>query len=64
MMAVKVILRTVLERAEVEADRAEAEEIVRRNFTLGPSRGARIIVKRRLEPRVPVEAGDAGGPLL
>ena len=64
LMAVKVTLRTVLERAEIEPDRAESEEIVRRNFTLGPSRGARIVVKRRLEPRIPARAGDAGGPLL
>jgi cytochrome P450 len=64
MMAVKVILRTVLERAEIEPDRAEPEQIVRRNFTLGPSRGARIVVRRRLEPRVAVKASDAGGPLL
>jgi cytochrome P450 len=52
MMAIKVILRTVLNRAELVPDRPEDERIVRRNFTLGPERGARVVVRRRLEPRV------------
>jgi cytochrome P450 len=57
-MAIKVILRTVLSRAELEPERAEPEQIVRRNFTLGPERGARVVMTRRLEPRVPVGRPD------
>jgi cytochrome P450 len=49
-MAIKVILTTVLRLAELEPERPEAEEIVRRNFTLGPARGARARMTRRLEP--------------
>jgi hypothetical protein len=60
MMATGVILRTVLERVELEPDRTEAERIVRRNFTLGPERGARVIVQRRLSERksLPSAAAD------
>ena len=52
MMAIKVILRTVLRRVELEPDRPEPEAVVRRNFTLGPSRGARVFVRRRLDEPV------------
>jgi cytochrome P450 family 135 len=62
MMATGVILRTVLERVELEPDRPEAERIVRRNFTLGPERGARIVVQRRLEARDFVPTSGAGVP--
>jgi hypothetical protein len=41
----------VLERVNLEPDRPEPERIVRRNFTLGPERGARVVVTRRLESR-------------
>lgn len=51
LMAVKVVLRTVLERVELRPERAEPERIVRRNFTLGPELGARVVCSRRLEPR-------------
>ncbi len=58
LMAIKAVLRTVLARAELAPDRPEAERVVRRNFTLGPERGARLIVRRRLEhpvaPHAPV----------
>ncbi len=58
LMAIKAVLRTVLARAELAPDRPEAERVVRRNFTLGPERGARLVVRRRLEqpvaPRAPV----------
>lgn len=66
LMAIKVILRTVLNRVELRADRADDEPIVRRNFTLGPERGARVVVVRRLEPRArarradPVHTGPGG----
>lgn len=49
LMAIKAVLQTVLARVELEPDRPEPERVVRRNFTLGPERGARLIVKRRLE---------------
>jgi cytochrome P450 len=61
MMAVKVIMRGVLSRAELEPDRPEAEAIVRRNFTLGPARGARIVMTRRLEPRISVRRSEPLG---
>jgi cytochrome P450 len=57
-MAIKTILRTVLSRAELEPERPEPEQIVRRNFTLGPERGARVVMTRRLEPRLPVGRSD------
>lgn len=58
MMAVKVILQGVLSRAELEPDRPKAEAIVRRNFTLGPGRGARVVMTRRLEPPVRVPRSE------
>ncbi len=61
MMAVKVIMRGVLSRAELAPDRPEAEAIVRRNFTLGPARGARIVMTRRLEPRISVRRSEPLG---
>ncbi len=61
MMAVKVIMRGVLSRAELEPDRPEAEAIVRRNFTLGPARGARVVMTRRLEPRISVRRSEPLG---
>lgn len=49
----KVILRTVLRRAVLRADRDEPEPISRRNFTLAPGRGATAeVVERRRWPRV------------
>ena len=57
-MAVKVILRSVLRRAELEPERPQSEEIVRRNFTLVPERGARVVMTRRLEPREPARRRD------
>jgi cytochrome P450 len=62
MMATGVILRTVLERVEIEPDRPEPERIVRRNFTLGPERGARLVVKRRLEARQEAPSPAPGLP--
>ncbi|HKJ35579.1 MAG TPA: cytochrome P450 [Solirubrobacterales bacterium] len=61
MMAIKVILRTVLNRAELGPDRPQDEGVVRRNFTLGPERGARVIVHRRLEPRIRTGRRDPVG---
>lgn len=51
MMAIKVIMRTMLTRVELRPERSEPERIVRRNFTLGPEFGARVICERRVEPR-------------
>jgi cytochrome P450 len=61
MMAIKVILRTVLRLAELEPEKPAAEEIVRRNFTLGPARGARVRMPRRLEPRIRMPRGEPLG---
>jgi cytochrome P450 len=61
-MATGVILRTVLERVELEPDRPESERIVRRNFTLGPERGARVVVQRRLEARDLAPTTGSGVP--
>jgi cytochrome P450 family 135 len=55
LMAIKVVLRTVLRRAVLRPERADPERIVRRNFTLGPERGATAVLERRLEPRRPAE---------
>lgn len=48
MMAIKVILRTVIQRADLEPASAEPEAIVRRNFTLGPANGAMAVAKPRV----------------
>ncbi len=61
MMAIKVILRTVLNRAELRADRPEPEAIVRRNFTLGPEHGARVVLERRLERETRAGASSPAG---
>ncbi|MGI8726196.1 MAG: cytochrome P450 [Solirubrobacterales bacterium] len=51
MMAIKVILRTVAQRIELEPANPEPEAIVRRNFTLGPEHGASVVGRRRLDGR-------------
>ena len=51
MMAIKVIMRTMLTRVELRPERSDPERIVRRNFTLGPEFGARVVCERRVEPR-------------
>jgi cytochrome P450 family 135 len=50
-LTLKTIVTTVILRAELEPEAEDAERIVRRNFTLGPERGARVVLTRRLEPR-------------
>jgi len=47
----RVVLRTILERAELSAPGPRAERVKLRNITLAPGRGGRIVVKRRLETR-------------
>ena len=61
MMAIKVILRTVLTRVELRPAQQESEAMVRRNFTLGPEHGSRVVVVRRLEPRIRVRRADPMG---
>ncbi len=64
-MAVKLILKTVISRAELEPDTMEAERVVRRNFTLGPEHGTRVVMTRRLQPRRRSAAPDPlGAPPL
>jgi hypothetical protein len=41
----------MLSRVELRPERAESERIVRRNFTLGPELGARVICERRIEQK-------------
>ena len=50
MMAIKVIMRTMLSRVELRPDSSAPERIVRRNFTLGPELGSRVVCERRVEP--------------
>jgi hypothetical protein len=39
----RVVLRTVLETVRLEADSPDPEPVVRRNVTLGPGRGGRVV---------------------
>lgn len=59
MMAIKVIIRTVLQRVDLEPATAKPEAIVRRNFTLGPANGAAVVGR----PRVDSATRDARVPL-
>ncbi|HEX2086888.1 MAG TPA: cytochrome P450 [Solirubrobacteraceae bacterium] len=43
LFEMRVVLRTVLRTARLEADRADPEPTVRSNVTLAPGRGARVI---------------------
>lgn len=56
LQAIKVILRTVLSRCDLRAETAAPERIVRRNFTLGPERGTRVVAVRHREPGRPLRA--------
>jgi cytochrome P450 len=57
VMEMKTILRTVLERVELQAPSPRPERPIRwRRFTVSPSRGARVIVTARRP--VPVPAGS------
>lgn len=64
LAAIKGILRTVLSRAELRPDRERAEAAVRRNFTLGPEHGARVVLIDRRRPQMPVGQPDPGGQRL
>jgi cytochrome P450 len=44
----RVVLEAMTRRLDLEADRAEPEHAVHRNVTMIPSRGARVVVRRRL----------------
>jgi cytochrome P450 family 135 len=44
----RIVLRTVLERAELRAPRAQPERLRPRNITMAPARGGRVVVERRL----------------
>lgn len=64
LMEIKTILRTVLERVDLDAPSAAPERPVRwRRFTTIPGRGGRVIVRHsaaRIEPRARTGA-RAGG---
>jgi cytochrome P450 len=44
----RVVLRTILERAELSAPDARAEKVKVRNITLAPGKGARVRLDRPL----------------
>ena len=43
----RVVLRAMAERLDLEADDPEPEHAVHRNVTMIPSRGARVVARRR-----------------
>jgi cytochrome P450 family 135 len=55
----RIVLRTILERAELRAPSAQPERPRPRNITMAPSRGGRVVVERRSHPRF--ARGLAGG---
>ena len=58
----RIILRAILERAELRAADPRPERVRVRNITLAPQRGARIVLERRLSAArpEPLLAGTAG----
>ena len=52
----RIVLRTILERADLRAPEARPERLRPRNITMAPARGARVVVERRLESRLPQAA--------
>jgi cytochrome P450 len=46
----RIVLRTILERAELRAPDRKPERPRPRNITMAPSRGGRVVVERRLTP--------------
>ncbi len=50
LLEMRVVLRTILRNVELVPDRPEAERQVVRGITIVPSRGGRVIVRRRLHP--------------
>jgi cytochrome P450 family 135 len=53
----RVVLRTILERAELRAPDPRPERVKTRNITLAPGKGCRVVLERRLRPVT--EAGGA-----
>jgi cytochrome P450 len=47
LLEMRIVLRTVLSRLEVEPDRAEPERTRRRGITLSPARGAVVVLRER-----------------
>ena len=43
----RVVLRAMIERLELEADRPEPEHAMHRNVTMIPARGARAVVRTK-----------------
>ena len=46
----RVVLRAILERAELSAPDPEPEKVKVRNITLAPGRGTRVVLDRPLRP--------------
>jgi cytochrome P450 len=43
----QVVMRTMAERLDLEADDPDPERAVHRNVTMIPSRGARVVIRSR-----------------
>jgi cytochrome P450 len=56
MTEMKIVMRAVLERCELEAPVAEHEVAKRRNITVRPAGGTRVVVRDRVREREPVAA--------
>jgi cytochrome P450 len=54
LLEMRVIIRTIVQNVELAPDRPEAERPMVRGISTVPSRGARVIVRRRLTGPVPV----------
>jgi cytochrome P450 len=57
----RIVLRTILERADLRAPEARPERLRPRNITMAPARGGRVVVERQLEspsPQLPVGAAS------
>jgi len=55
----RIVLRTILERADLRAPEPRPERLRPRNITMAPARGGRVMVARRLQSRSP-EPPSAG----
>jgi cytochrome P450 len=50
LVEMRVVLRTILSRAELRAPGRRSEPIARRSFTFSPRRAGRVVVTRRRPP--------------
>ncbi len=52
----RIVLRAIVEQAELQAAAPEPERLRPRNITLAPGRGARVVLRSRLSPPARAEA--------